>query len=105
MSDFELPESFDNEPESQPTTEYGGGLDDFLQMEEDAPMVSFLSTLVFLHSTSPTQRIVFNSHTVFLCFLDETGDRVVDFWRKLLIALCCARDPRPPSSLHLSVFR
>jgi len=42
MSDFELPESFDNEPESQPSMD-SGGLDDFLQMEEDAPEVGFSS--------------------------------------------------------------
>jgi hypothetical protein len=41
MSDFELPESFDNEPELAEPTE-DGGLDDFLQMEEDEPLVSFL---------------------------------------------------------------
>mgnify|MGYP005996262621 CR=1 FL=1 len=55
MSDFELPESFDNEPEPTESTQ-DGGLDGFLQMEEDEPLVSFLPPAYYVMTLGRTFR-------------------------------------------------
>jgi len=55
MSDFELPESFDNEPEPTESTQ-DGGLDDFLQMEEDEPVVSFIPPAYYVLTLGHTLR-------------------------------------------------